>query len=343
MTLELSQVTRRYVPSVPAAMKSLSMMERELGSAKTYDHIRKIMDASQALKLLYKDVDAVRWRAEDTIREAAARIGEEIKKIPKAGGSGRGNKRFTSQGKSFKGREATGIAGTSRARFQKLASVGKKERHRIATKLRDEGKDATVTAVVREIVQGGKKEARERKEKEIGAKIVALPSKRYGVIYADPPWKYEVFNEDTGSDRLASNHYPLMNLEEIKNLKMPAADDCVLFLWATVPLLPQGLEVMEAWGFRYRSNFVWVKHKIGLGHWNRNKHEHLLVGARGSIPAPAMGGNKSESVIVAPSTKHSEKPPVVRKMIEEMFPSLPRLEMFSRGRWDGWDVWGPEI
>jgi N6-adenosine-specific RNA methylase IME4 len=132
-----------------------------------------------------------------------------------------------------------------------------------------------------------------------------------------------------------------MTMENIKALKIPAAEDCVLFLWATAPMLDKGIETLRAWGFDYVSNYVWVKDKIGLGHWNRNKHEHLLIGTRGSIPAPAMG-TQHESVIAAPRTRHSAKPAAVREMIEGMFPSLPRLEMFSRGSHEGWDCWGAE-
>jgi N6-adenosine-specific RNA methylase IME4 len=338
---ELSSITKRHVPSVPAALKSLALMEKELETSRTYDQIRKIVDAAQALKILYRDIDVVRYKAEDTVREATARIGEEIKKIPKAKGGGQlGKDGFPSRGKSIQGRSATGIPHTSRQRYQKLASVPKPERHRIAQKLRSEGKDATVTAVVREITHGDKKKFRDRKEADIATKIKALPTKHYGVIYADPPWPFEVYSDD-GSGRSAKDHYPTMTLDKIKTMKVPASSDCVLFLWATVPRLPQAFEVMEEWDFRYRSNFVWVKNKIGLGRWNRNKHEHLLIGVRGNIPAPTMG-TQFESAIVSPRERHSAKPAVFREMIEKMFPSLPRLEMFARGKIEGWDCWGAE-
>jgi N6-adenosine-specific RNA methylase IME4 len=86
-------------------------------------------------------------------------------------------------------------------------------------------------------------------------------------------------------DRAADNHYPTSPLEEIKALSVLslAAPDCVLFLWATVPMLPQALEVMTAWGFTYKSNFAWAKNRMGTGYWNRNKHELLLIGTCGSI------------------------------------------------------------
>jgi N6-adenosine-specific RNA methylase IME4 len=96
---------------------------------------------------------------------------------------------------------------------------------------------------------------------------------------------------------------------------------------------------MSVWGFTYKSNFVWVKDRIGMGHWNRGKHEHLLIGTRGSIPAPAHGLS-FESVIMEPKGKHSAKPARAREMIEKMFPSIPRVELFSRGSFAGWIAHG---
>jgi hypothetical protein len=132
-----------------------------------------------------------------------------------------------------------------------------------------------------------KRERRARREAELGERQRALPDKRYGVILADPPWRFEPYSRITGMDRAADNHYPTSALEEIKGLAVAsiAAPDCVLFLWATVPMLPQAHEVMAAWGFAYKSNFAWAKNRMGTGFWNRNKHELLLIGTRGHIPA----------------------------------------------------------
>jgi N6-adenosine-specific RNA methylase IME4 len=192
-----------------------------------------------------------------------------------------------------------------------------------------------------------KRERRAARERELAAATLeasrTLGRKLYAVILADPPWSFRAYNEDTGQDRGAVNHYPTMTLDEIKVLPIPAAKDAVLFLWATVPMLPQALEVMTAWGFTYKSSFAWVKDKRGLGFWSRNRHELLLVGTRGGIPCPAPG-EQFDSVIEAPRGRHSEKPVIVREMIAQMFPNLPKLEMFARGqRVDGWDLWGNEV
>jgi N6-adenosine-specific RNA methylase IME4 len=107
-------------------------------------------------------------------------------------------------------------------------------------------------------------------------------------------------------------------------------------------MLPQALDVMGAWSFAYRSHFVWVKDRFGTGYWNRNRHELLLVGTRGEVPAPAPG-EQYASVIYAEVGQHSAKPFHFREMIEELFPTLPRVEMFARGEAvGGWDRWGNE-
>lgn len=187
-----------------------------------------------------------------------------------------------------------------------------------------------------------KRRKRAAKERALGDEQRALPDRLYGVIYADPPWRFEPYSRDTGLDRAADNHYPTMDVAAICALSVPAADDCVLFLWATVPMLPEALQVLDAWGFTYRSHFVWLKDRAGTGYWNRNQHEVLLVGTRGDVPAPAPG-QQYPSVIEAAAREHSTKPPHFAEMIEELFPSLPALELFARAPRLGWEVWGNEV
>src|SRR6202000_2117682 len=138
---------------------------------------------------------------------------------------------------------------------------------------------------------------------------MALPNKRYGVILADPEWRFEPYSRETGMDRAADNHYPTSDTEAIaaRDVEKIAAPDCVLFLWATAPMLPQALQVMQAWGFAYKSHCIWAKDLVGTGYWFRNQHELLLVGTRGDIPAPAMG-TQAKSILQAAVGRHSEKP-----------------------------------
>jgi N6-adenosine-specific RNA methylase IME4 len=204
----------------------------------------------------------------------------------------------------------------------------------------------TLSDATESVLRGAvKKHQRAQRETELGARTVAaseaLGSKVYGVIYADPPWRFEPYSRDTGMDRAADNHYPTMTVDDICALNVPAADNCVLFLWRTAPMLREALRVMEAWGFEYRTEFIWSKNKSGTGYWNRNRHEVLMVGVRGKVPAPAPG-EQYDSVIEAVVGEHSAKPDVFAKMIEEMFPHLPRIELFARAPRRGWDTWGNE-
>lgn len=185
---------------------------------------------------------------------------------------------------------------------------------------------------------------REEREAELGKKQKALPKAEFGVIVADPPWDPETWSEK-GKSRHPSNHYPTQSKEILKALPVHkiAAKDCVLWLWTTAPFLKIAIDVMERWGFEYKSNYVWIKNKAGTGYWNRNMHEVLLIGTKGKIPAPAPGTQKN-SVITAPVGKHSAKPEEVLKMIEKYYPTLPKIELHRRGpARKGWSAWGNEV
>lgn len=167
-----------------------------------------------------------------------------------------------------------------------------------------------------------------------------LPQDQFNIIYADPPWKYNF--AETGN-REIENNYPTMDLEDIKELKIPNADNAVLLLWATAPKLIEALEVMKAWGFEYKTCAVWDKEIIGMGYWFRGQHELLLVGVRGSFSPPDNSARIS-SVIQEKRTKHSKKPKIVYEIIEKMFPNQKYLELFAREQFnENWTIWGNEI
>jgi len=167
--------------------------------------------------------------------------------------------------------------------------------------------------------------------------------RRYPIIYADPPWRYEL-PPMGGSNRSIENHYPTMTLEEICELPVRAlaTDDALLYLWATAPKLAECMRVVEAWGFEYRTNFVWVKDKIGMGYHARNQHELLLVCRRGQIPPPAVADRVS-SVVRADRADHSEKPAEFYELIESFYPELTKIELFSRQPRMGWAAWGNQV
>lgn len=163
-------------------------------------------------------------------------------------------------------------------------------------------------------------------------------SRRYPVIYADPPWRYEYAETE---NRAIENQYPTMDADAIAALPVVdlANDDAILFLWATSPKLAEAMQVIEGWGFAYRTCMVWVKDRVGMGYYARQRHELLLIATRGSIPAPAPA-DRPDSVIEAPRGEHSAKPARVYEMIEAMYPGLARIELFARSAHPGWDRWG---
>jgi N6-adenosine-specific RNA methylase IME4 len=162
--------------------------------------------------------------------------------------------------------------------------------------------------------------------------------KTYPVIYADPPWQYDYSPTEV---RAIENHYPTMSLEQIKALPISniVSDDAILFMWATSPKLKEAFQVLEAWGFEYRSSAIWVKNQLGMGYYFRQQHELLLIATRGSMPAPAPA-DRPRSVFTSDRTEHSAKPAEFAEFIERMYPTLPRIELFCRSPRHGWDVWG---
>jgi N6-adenosine-specific RNA methylase IME4 len=169
------------------------------------------------------------------------------------------------------------------------------------------------------------------------APVAELPTdETFPVLLADPPWRYD-YAEDKG--RQIENHYPTMTLDDIAAIDVPAADDAVLFCWATSPKLQEAFDVIDGWGFTYRTCMVWVKDKIGMGYYARQQHELLLIATRGHLPVPDPSDRPS-SVFHGRRTEHSSKPSIAHEMIETMYPTYRRCELFARTPREGWTVWG---
>jgi len=172
--------------------------------------------------------------------------------------------------------------------------------------------------------------------------------KKYSIIYADPPWQYR--DKALSGERGVEFKYKTMTPEQIRRLPVGTicADDCVLFLWATMPQLPIALKVMKSWGFTYKTvAFTWVKRtkknwKLawGMGNWTRANPEIVLLGTRGK---PKRVGKGVHSVVESAVRKHSQKPDEVRDRIVELMGDVPRVELFARERVESWDSWGNEV
>lgn len=171
-------------------------------------------------------------------------------------------------------------------------------------------------------------------------------TKKYQIIYADPPWNYR----DQGCYGTMAKHYKGMKLIDILHLpiKEISDDNCVLFLWATYPMLKEALLVIENWGFKYETiAFQWLKLNkkngkpfYGLGRWTRGNTECCLLATKGK---PRRKSKAVFQLIQQPLTRHSEKPQEARDKIVELMGDLPRIELFARKKVEGWSVWGNEV
>ena len=168
--------------------------------------------------------------------------------------------------------------------------------------------------------------------------------KKYNIIYADPPWRYQ----DKGCNGNCASHYSTLSLESLENLggviDKVSGKDCILFLWVTYPMLQEGLELIKSWGFKYKSiGFQWIKQNksgkgyfFGLGRWTRGNSECCLIAVKGK---PKRVSNKVFQLVISPIEEHSKKPDIVRDKIVELVGDLPRIELFARQHAEGWDCW----
>jgi len=185
------------------------------------------------------------------------------------------------------------------------------------------------------------KVVREIRRKDRIENTPTMPNGNYNVLYADPPWRYDFGFDIHGA---ADRHYHTMTIEELCELPIAdlSEDNAVLFMWVTSPKLFDAKKVIDAWGFDYKTSFIWDKVKHVMGHYNSVRHEILLVCVRGSFPK--QNNTLHDSVISIERTdEHSEKPEYFRKLIEEMYPNSKKIELFARKKSEGWDAWGNEL
>ena len=174
--------------------------------------------------------------------------------------------------------------------------------------------------------------------------------KKYNIIYADPPWKYKCWYKSETVKRNAADHYNVMPTADIKEIpvKYITADNAVCIMWVTYPCLKDGIELLEEWGFKYKTvAFTWVKKNkksdswfIGLGNYTRANAEIALLGTkRKGLPRISKSVRQ---ILDNRIEEHSKKPDETRERIVQLFGNLPRIELFARQHADGWDCWGNE-
>lgn len=302
-----------------------------LEKATKIDEVKEIRDKAEALRMYAKEqrmgLEAQNYCAEIKIR-AERRAGELLKKIPKESGK---RTDLTSSHDDTRLQDL-GISRPQSSRWQQMAALPKKEFEQHVEETKAASQELTTASTLRKAKQ------------YIGQQkpdAAPLPKGKYRIFYADPPWDYG--NSGLPEYGHAKTHYPSMTIPELCSLPIEdmAGNDAVLFLWVTSPLLEDSFRVIKAWGFKYKTSFVWDKVKHNFGYYNSVRHEFLLVCTRGSCTPDNKKLFDSVQSIERDKT-HSQKPNEFRKIIETIYDKGKKIELFARDQIAGWKAWGNE-
>jgi N6-adenosine-specific RNA methylase IME4 len=337
----------------PRDLVLLTKAERAITEAKTLDEVKDIRDRAAAVKAYAKkarlgqkivvEAAAIKLRAE-------RRLGEMIQTVELADAAP-GNQYTGPLELQSPGNDTPvflrdlGITKTDSSRSQRIAELPKEVFERYLAENADTNREPTVAALLRLERQQRATIIDIPLPNDSGPKAVAdlnqliQSGERFSTIYADPPWPYS--NQATRA--VTNNHYPTMTLDAIcaEPVAQLCKEDAHLHLWTTNGFLLDAFKVMAAWGFEYKSCFIWVKPQIGISNYWRVSHEFLLFGLRGSSP---FLDRSQRSWIEHERTEHSRKPAVVRELIERVSPG-PYLEMYGREDLGNpsWTVYGNQV
>ena len=320
------------------ALTKLEKATQMLIEAKSLDEVKHVIDIAEAAKTYARaaklGLDAQNHAAEIAIL-ARRKAGEFLAQLER----GSGNQYTQESAMSNVGHSKSDYSETlqdaeiSRQdanRWQQVASVPEETFKEFIEQTKADGKELTTAGVLRV--------AREINKEN---NPPPMPTDKYRVVYADPPWKYGNTMPDYFSEQ--ADHYKLMTVKEISEMpiKEIVEDNAVLFLWVTSPILEESFQIINSWGFKYKSSFVWDKVKHNMGHYNSVRHEFLLVCVRGSCQPDVQ--KLFDSVHSEERTEHSKKPEHFRQVIDTIYPNGKRIELFARNKAEGWDVYGNEI
>tara|TARA_R100000353_G_scaffold35676_2_gene28392 strand:+ start:667 stop:1626 length:960 start_codon:yes stop_codon:yes gene_type:complete len=299
------------------------------------DEIKQLRDKAEAYRYALKQAkespEVIR-KAEEIKLRAERRAGELLKETPKAKG---GNPNPSQPVRGCETLSDMGITYNQSSKWQKIANIPEEKFENYL----EVEKELSTSGAIRVARQIERQEKIEEIKKSNPQKVEGI----YQVIYADPPWKY---NDQQNTEKLggAEKHYPTMSIDELCELDIGEIADknSILFLWTTSPLLEDTFLVINAWGFNYKSSFVWDKVKHNMGHYNSVRHEFLLICTRGSYTPQNIKLFDSVQSIEK-TNKHSEKPEEFREIINTLYPYSNKIELFGRKKVDDWDVWGNQV
>jgi N6-adenosine-specific RNA methylase IME4 len=339
--------------------KTLTRFEGHLRELAVSPPLERIAEIDRELDLieqhardtgLFRDHEMLEFRIGRLV--ARWRLGEALARVERAPGPGRGKKEPRGLGSFQHVIERNQLTWPAVQQAQRIACLPPQELEAFCARAREEaaGQLPTFAELLRSARPWWYQESRREKHRDIArrARLSNEPLGPFPLIYADPPWRFEVYS-DKGLDRTPDQHYPTLSDEEIiafkvagKRIAEIAERDAALLLWCTSSNVHRALGVVAGWDFEFKTSAVWDKETTGLGLVFRNQHEVLLYGTRGDMPGPQY---QPSSVFRYPAGEHSAKPPEVRAAIERMYPDFDartRLELFGRGDIPGWTVYGYE-
>jgi N6-adenosine-specific RNA methylase IME4 len=341
------------------SLPDIAKIRRQLAAASDPMMVRQVEAALDGVETYMEksgiyDKNKIRPYVEEKMR-ARWKLGLLLSRMERGKAPGKG-KMLSQPGTSFRVYlKQLGLDKNRAQDAQRIACMPEKKLEQTISEHRSNGQLLRYDDLIRVSKEFWYKESRRARHKKISAKASFKQSGEvsgpFPIIYADPPWDWEVFSEKgSGLGRTALQHYPTLTDDEICKFKINgrsieeiAHRDAALFLWCTSSNLLRAFKVITSWGFEYKTHAIWHKKRIGMGRIFRNKHELLLYATRGVMPGPHF---VPYSVFEFDRPKgFSSKPPEVRQMIEKMYPDLKasdRIELFARGKIDRWTSHGLE-
>jgi N6-adenosine-specific RNA methylase IME4 len=319
---------RDTIPAIVA--KNLSELSGRLRAEADENTCRKAFNPEeafsigQAVKAAYKPVAEAK-QAESTV--AAGKASGKARRANVTGNSRNVPRDRKAEEARTTGAVAAQAAGMDRRTFEKLEAVVASGDRKLIDEMNRTGK-----------VNGAAKKLKVQEQaKAIAKEPPPFPKGPFRVIVIDPPWTYGRASDPT---HRSSNPYPSMSIDQIKAMDIGslAHKDSILWLWTTNGFLREAFEIMERWGFTYKTTLTWVKDKMGTGDWLRGKTEHCLMGIRGK---PTITLTNQTTAINGASRKHSQKPAEFFDLVEKLCPGS-KVEVFSREQRDGWEAYGDE-
>lgn len=328
---------------LPRGLRLVEDAARMLSQATTIDEIKDIRDKAEAIRAYYRQVGAG-LEAQNAAAKIKIMSERKIGELLASSGlrPGRPKNGNTMLPLSL---DDLGIEKMQSSRWQQMASVPAAAFEGHVAKSESEGRELTSSSVLKLAKKSTPEVPVSQASPEVAAgcfsdlQELIDDGKKYGCIYADPPWKYS--NKATRAN-VEAIYDGTMDIAALKAMRVEdlAADDAHLHLWTTNAFMPYAFGLMEKWGFEYRSCFVWVKPQMGIGNYWRVSHEFMLLGIRGD--AKRFNNHSQMSWRSIDRTKHSAKPDEIRDTLRLVSPG-PYLELFGRKAVSGWDVFGNQI